>query len=162
MSSTFLKSFVVILGSLVINACATPPLQPPTAPASVNNGLLEVAPKLSQYTRFELISQSSSTTDQKAAGALNFKTGSSSFDVHTDGNQTEDHLFIQPEACRDDPSQECQRRFVVSGRISALNTSLNCFIPVRNDTSVGYFGQPLAGICQDRNGRSFSITIFSN
>lgn len=154
---------LVALGSLMMGACTTPPPPPPPVPVSVNSGLLEVAPKLSRYNRFELVSQASgSGAEQKAVGSLNFKAASSSFDVFTDGNQSVEHWFVQPDACRDDPSQECQRRFVVSGRLSALNSSLNCFIPVRNDTSVGYSGQPLAGICQDRNGRSFTISIFSN
>lgn len=166
LSPTFIPSFFVALGSLMIGACTSPPPVSPTAnlvAPTVNSGLLEVAPQLSRYTRFELVSQASGAgAEQKAAGSLDFKTGSASFEVHPEGNQAVSRLFVQPDACRDDPSPDCQRRFVVSGRLSALNTSLNCYIPVRNDTSAGYAGQSLAGICQDRNGRSFSITIFAN
>lgn len=150
---------LITLSALLMGGCSAP--QPVSTPAKDN--VLEVAPQLSRYTRFELFSQASTVSaEQKAVGSLDFKTSSSSFEVRTDGNQTVERLFVQSEVCRDDPSPDCQRRFVVSGRLTALGTTLNCYIPVRNDTSMGYAGQSLAGICQDRNGRSFSISIFAN
>ena len=139
--------------------CAAPPST--VAPVIVSD--LDVAPQLSRFARFELASQSSGPgAEQKATGSLNYKTSSASFEVSTPSDQSAGRFHVQPEACRDDPSPDCKRRFVISGRLSALNTTLNCYIPVRNDTASGYIGQSLAGICQDRNGRSFSISIFSN
>jgi len=151
-------AILVAAGMSFLSGCAAPPpiVSPPASE-------LEVAPQLSRFARFELASQASgSGAEQKTAGSLNFKSSSASFEVSTVSDQAAGRLYVQPEACRDDPSPDCKRRFVVSGRLSALNTTLNCYIPVRNDTSTGYVGQSLAGICQDRNGRSFSISIYSN
>jgi len=145
------RLFSSIICLLLIGGCAAP--KP--------SGLLEVAPQLSHYSRFELYSQSSTAADQRATGSLEFNNNSSAFDLHIADSPSVEHLFVQPEACRDDPSPDCQRRFTVSGRITALGTSMSCFIPIRNDTSIGYYGQTLAGICQDRNGRSFTMSIFA-
>jgi len=141
-----------LIAILPISGCAT----------HKPSGMLEVAPQLSHYSRFELYSQSSTAAEQRATGSIDFNNNSSAFDLHIEGNHDAEHLFVQPEACRDDPSPDCQRHFTVSGRITALGTSMSCFIPVRNDTSIGYYGQTLAGICQDKNGRSFTMSIFAN
>ncbi len=160
---TTLQRLLLCISAIVcadlLNGCAVSPPAIVSAPVSE----LEVAPQLTRFTRFELASPASgSGTEQKATGSLVFNSGAASFDVITTDNKAKDRFFIQPETCRDDPSPDCKRRFAVTGRLSALNTTLNCYIPVRNDTSSGYVGQSLSGICQDRYGRSFTITIFSN
>lgn len=149
---------LIAIGSLLIAACA----QPPSPAITANISPIEAAPELARYSRFELTSQSNgNASEQKMAGSLDFKSSSASFDVITGNNQAAGRLFVQPESCRDDPSPDCQRRFVVSGRINILNTSLNCYIPIRNDVAIDYVNQSLTGICQDRYGRSFSISIFA-
>ncbi|MFO1385414.1 MAG: hypothetical protein U1F55_04395 [Chitinivorax sp.] len=153
-----INHILIAIGSLLINACAQPP-----SPVTTNAPPIEAVPELARYSHFELASQpNGNANEQKASGSLDFKSSSASFDVIADNNQAAGRLFVQPEICRDDPSSDCQRRFVVSGRINIFNTSLNCYIPIRNDVAIGYINQSLTGICQDRYGRSFSISIFAH
>jgi len=150
-SNNLITWLSMTLGFLIMSGCAAP--KP--------SNLVELAPKLTHYSRFELFSQSSTAVGQRATGSLEFNNNSAAFDLHISGSQSVEHLFVQPEACRDDPSPDCKRRFTISGQMTALGTSMSCFIPVRNDTSIGYFGQTLAGICQDRYGRLFTISIYA-
>jgi hypothetical protein len=161
--------FFSVISSLTLTACASiAPVAVTQNPSNivVANKLasdIDVAPKLAAYTQFDLVSQSSGAAEeQKVSGVLSYKATAAYFEAHTNGNTSVDRLFVQPDACRDDASPDCQRRFVISGHLTAFNTSLNCYIQVRNDTSVGYSGQSIMGICQDRNRRSFAITLFPN
>lgn len=143
----------------LLSGCMTQP------PASVTSLGVELddAPKLSRFTRFDLASQASGTGgDQKTTGLLSFNMSSAMFEVSTASLPNAGRLHVQAETCRDDPSPDCKRRYVVTGGVNALNTSMNCYIPIRNDTATGYVGQSLVGLCQDKTGRSFAITIFSN
>lgn len=156
---THLALIFIPIGFFLISGCTA---QPP-AITQVDINELNAAPQLSRFTRFDLTSQASGIGgEQKINGSLNFNVNAASFEVSAPKEQAAGRFYVQPEACRDDPSPDCKRSFVVTGQLSALNTTLNCFIPVRNDTATGYIGQSLVGICRDRNGRTFSITIFSN
>ncbi|MEI7456601.1 MAG: hypothetical protein WCK93_07715 [Nitrosomonadales bacterium] len=150
---------LTVISSLLLTACASAS----SVSAKQNIGVIDVSPKMAHYTQFDLVSQSSgSAEEQKISGTLLYKPTSAYFEVRTNENSNVDRLFIQPDECRDDASPDCQRRFVISGRLAAFKTSLNCYIQVRNDTSTGYSGQSIAGLCQDRNRRSYSITLFAN
>ncbi|MFA6970544.1 MAG: hypothetical protein WC208_03995 [Gallionella sp.] len=156
---TFYSLFFAAISSLTLTACASAS----SVSATKNGGVIDVSPKMAHYTQFNLVSQSSGAAEeQKISGVLIYKPASAYFEAHADGNTSVDRLFIQPDACRDDISPDCQRHFIISGRLTAFNTSLNCYIQVRNDTSTGYAGQSIEGICQDRNRRSFAITLFAN
>lgn len=146
------RNFFTIIAIMLMVGCAAP--KP--------SDKLIVAPQLSHYSRFEIFPESSNATEQRATGTLDFNAYSASLELHIKDSQAIEHLFVQPETCRDDPSPDCKRRFAISGRITALGVPMNCYIPIRNDTSIGYYGQTLTGLCRDRNGRSFAISIFSN
>jgi hypothetical protein len=151
-------SFIGMSISL-LSGCMTQP------PARVTSSGVELddAPNLSRFARFDIASQASGTGGhQKANGILSFSKSSAMFEVSTASHLDAGRLHVQAETCRDDPSPDCKRRYVVTGSLSVLNTSMNCYIPIRNDAAAGYAGQAIFGLCQDKSGRSFSITIFSN
>ena len=153
----------MVLGiAMLMSACTTPQ---PTPPQSLPppNELLELSPVLSHYGNFELSSNTTSTKQpQKLTGNISFSSDSVSFVVSENPDRVIGRLFVQPEVCRDDPSSDCMRHYVISGKILALDADLHCYIPIRNDTLTGYVGQSLTGICQDPYGRSFSITLFGS
>lgn len=155
-------SRLVVILSLAVAACAAPSASQPTPPGPANAGVLDVAPQLARYTRFEIASQAVVPSgEQRAAGSLDFQAGASTFAVSADGRGPAGRLQVQPDACRDDPEHGCLRRFVISGRLNILDATLNCYIPVRNDTDIGYARQALSGICQDRYSRVFAISLFA-
>lgn len=135
----------------VLAGCAAPTPPRPATPQ------VQSTPDLSRFDRFELVT---AATSMRQEGTLSFRPGAARFDVATAAQPAAGRLFVQPEACRDDPSADCQRRFVITGRIELGEVPVNCYIGVRNDTAMGYSGQSLSGICQDRNSRVFSLTLF--
>lgn len=138
--------------AITLSACqSTPP------PAGLNS-----TPDLQRFNRFQLTAQSASGSAalQQRLGTLEFKRAASLFEASNPGGAA-DRLFVQPETCRDDASPDCLRRFVISGRLAIENTAVNCYVPIRNDSDLGYGSQSLTGICQDRHSRLFSLTIFS-
>lgn len=146
--------FLCTVGSIVL-AQAPQSAQRVSVATNVNS-----TPDLSLYKRYEIYSQS--TQSAHTEGRLNFIKNAAQFDVITPEGSPIVHFSVQPDACRDDPSAECDRRFVISGRIQAFNAYLNCSIPVRNDVNVGYKGQALSGLCQSQYGRTYTIQIYSN
>lgn len=137
--------------------CATPaPPPPPPRPAAPQ---VQPAPDLGRFRRFELVT---SATSERQEGTLRWQPGAALFEVATAAQPTAGRLFVQPEACRDDPSADCQRRFILTGRIALGAESVNCYLSVRNDTALGYTGQSLSGICQDRHSRVFSLTLYGH
>lgn len=120
------------------------------------------APDLSGYNAFELFSQAAVATGKmQTEGSLQYLQESSQFEVYFRAPERMGRLHVQAEACRDDPDPECQRRFIVSGRIFAFESTLSCNIPIRNDSSLGYARQTLSGICQSQYGRTFTIHIYA-
>jgi len=162
-SSRALVPVLFIATVVFIAGCASPPPPAPTVPAPPPS-LLNNAPALSRFTSFEVQLQGGGTSgvELKGAGSLKYQPGAASFDVATAEEPSSGKFFVQPEECRNDPSEACKRRFLIFGRLSIFKTSLNCSISVRNDTAVGYLGQSLTGICQDRNSRNYGITLYSN
>lgn len=143
--------------SIFIYGCAQPPEVSVAQPDPLNN-----TPDLSAYTRFEIFSQSSVATGQsQAVGHLVYQPKSSQFDVFDEAKVMVGRLHVQPDACRDDPSQECRRRFTIAGRIQSFGASMNCTAPVRNDIAYGYAQQTVSGICQNQYGRSFTLNIYA-
>ena len=130
--------------------------------APLRPGGLDSTPDLSIYSRFELFSQAAVASGQlQAEGTLKYKLNPSHFEVHIPSVGLIGRMHVQADACRDDPSPECQRRFVATGRISALDSTMNCTVPIRNDSTVGYTRQTLTGICQSQYGRSYTFHIYA-
>lgn len=144
-----------LAAAAALAGCATP-APPPPRPVAPQ---LQPAPDLSRFHRFELVT---SATSERHGGALRWQPGAAMFEVDTAAHATAGRLFVQPEACRDDPSADCQRRFILTGRIALGEVSVNCYLSVRNDTALGYTGQSLSGICQDRHARVFSLTLYGH
>lgn len=146
----------------LLAACAAPPAEP-LPMQSVVVSRLNDTPQLQRFNHFEMELQGSGTSnvELKTSGSLNFKEIGAAFDVATSDVGNAGRLFVQPDACRDDPSDACARRFVISGRLNVFKTTVNCYISVINDTALGYEGQSLTGLCQDRNSRGYGITLFS-
>jgi hypothetical protein len=136
----------------VLAGCAAPTPPPRHAAPQV-----QPTPDLSHFDRFELVT---AATSARQEGTLSFRPGAARFDVATAAQPAAGRLFVQPEACRDDPSADCQRRFIITGRMELGEGPVNCYVTVRNDTAMGYSGQSLSGICQDRHARVFSLTLF--
>jgi len=147
---------LLFIGVFFLNGCSTQSVAPP----SVNSGTFEVAPLLVKYRRFELFSQGNVGVEQRMNGTLSYSQDGSFFNVLGSSNQNVGRLSVQPDTCRDDANSECQRRFVVSGQMTAFDVNLNCYIGIRNDTAIGYANQFVSGICQDRNKRLFSMNIY--
>lgn len=124
---------------------------------------LTATPDLSHYARFELYSQSAIASGQlQTQGKLLFKPEVSQFDIFLSPSaSTVGSLHVQADSCRDDPSPDCQRRFVASGRFTALGATLNCTVPIRNDSTMGYAQQTLSGICQSQFGRAFTLHLLA-
>lgn len=145
----------LIAGCLLILAlagCETPPPPPPPG--------LTTTPDLSGYSRFELFSQASVATGQlQAEGTLKFNPANSQFDVFAGASGQIGRFHVQVDACRDDPSPDCQRHYVAAGRIAVLGASMNCTVPIRNDSILGYAQQTFSGICQSQYGRTFTINL---
>jgi hypothetical protein len=130
--------------------------------APLKPGGLDSTPDLSGYSRFELFSQAAVASGQlQAEGTLKYKLNPSHFEVHIPSIGLIGRMHVQADACRDDPSPECQRRFVVTGRINALGSTMNCSVPIRNDSTVGYTRQTLSGICQNQYGRAYTLNLYS-
>lgn len=121
---------------------------------------INTTPDLSSYKRYEIYSQS--TQSAQTEGRLIFIKNAAQFEVITPDGGSIAHFSVQPDACRDDPSAECERRFVITGRLQAFSAYMNCSIPVRNDVNIGYKGQALSGVCQSQYGRTYTIQIYSN
>ncbi len=151
-----------VIPLLLLSACTAPQPEPPPAEV-VAASKLNNTPQLTRFNRFELDLQGGGTSNAelKAAGSLIYQASAAAFDVETLEAKNIGRLFVQPDACRDDVSEACARRFVISGRLSAFKSTVNCYIAVRNDTALGYEGQSLTGLCQDRNSRSYAITLYS-
>lgn len=152
MRKPFHSTTVAMAALAILAGCAAPTPPRPVAPQ------VQPAPDLSRFDRFEL----TAATSVRQEGTLSFRPQAARFDVATAAQPAAGRLFVQPEACRDDPSADCLRRFVITGRIELGELSVNCYIAVRNDTALGYSGQSLSGICQDRNSRVFSLTLFGH
>jgi hypothetical protein len=150
-----LRHAALLLTASLLLACTAPPPVPP-APTGEQ---LNATPNLTRLARFDIFTQREPI--QKLSGKLVFKESASLLEAKTEADQSVGRLLIQPEVCRDDPSSNCQRRFMAAGILDVLNTSLNCYVAIRNDSSTGYFNQAFSGICQDKNGRNFSITLYS-
>jgi hypothetical protein len=146
--------------SFALHGCAAPELAHPVAPIVVSG--LDSSPDLSAYGRFDLTALASgSRPDEKRAGSASFVRNAGLIELRLDGEQSIGRLFLQPEACRDDVSGDCERRFALAGSVSAFGASVSCYIPVRNDTRKGYTAQSLVGVCRDSNGRSFSLNLYA-
>jgi hypothetical protein len=123
---------------------------------------LEVAPQLSNYTKFNIASQVDSFNKiWDVEGSVTFNNRGTFFEVKLPNGQSSGLLFVEPNVCKDDPNINCQRNFLISGQISAYETKLKCFISIRNDTLVSYPNQSLIGTCQDGYGRISKITLYS-
>jgi hypothetical protein len=85
----------------------------------------------------------------------------SHLELHVPSKGLIGQFHLQAEVCRDDPRPECERRFVATGRISALGLSMNCAVPIRNDSTIGYTRQTLSGICQSQYGRAYTLNLYS-
>ncbi|MFM2346300.1 MAG: hypothetical protein RL654_1053 [Pseudomonadota bacterium] len=156
---TFVMRAVTLLGVsavLLVQGCA----QPAAAPARSG---LDTTPDLARFERFDLIAQAASAgqAPTRHQGSLAFSRSGAAFDSRDSQGQQVGRLFVQPDACHDAPGEDCQRRFAITGRLTIGDTAVNCYVPVRNDTSLGYAAQALTGICQDRHGRLFSLTLFT-
>lgn len=142
------------VGMVVLGGCASAPEAPPSAPALA----LDNAPMLERFARFEIVANA---RELRIPGRLRFHPEGAFLEARAEGASSFGRLDVQPEQCRDEANPYCARRFTLSGRIPTELGLLNCYVQVRNDLSVGYMAQGLAGICQDRNGRSYSISLFS-
>jgi hypothetical protein len=148
---------LLVLSAGLLQGCAQQPVTAPTRPG------LDSTPDMGRFDRFDLVAQAASTgqTPTRHQGTLAFSRSGAAFDTRDDQGRPAGRLFVQPDACHDAPGEDCQRRFVVTGRLTSGDTAVSCYVPVRNDTAIGYVGQALTGICQDRHGRLFSLTLFS-
>jgi hypothetical protein len=135
-------------------ACAASPETPMPAPLVA----LDNAPMLERFARFEIIANA---RELRIPGRLRFHPEGAFLEARADGASSAGRLDVQPEQCRDEANPYCARRFTLSGRIPTELGLLNCYMQVRNDLSVGYMAQGLSGVCQDKNGRAYSISIFS-
>lgn len=155
MNSNLKTSLSATFVAFVLAACATqnqgaagiyapPPQQ------------LESSPDLSMYRTLELTSNS---TSKREVGEARFVADGAYVEVRLPGATTAQRLFIQVEDCRNSTDPLCQRRFVLSGDLSAFASRLKCYIQIRNDVNSGYVGQALQGLCQDTNSRSFAVTL---
>ena len=123
---------------------------------------IDSTPDLSSYSRFELFSQASVPSGQlQAEGTIEYKPEASHFELHIPTVGLIGRLHVQADACRDNPSADCQRRFVATGRFSALEVSMSCVVPIRNDSTMGYARQTLSGICQSQYGRAYTLNLYS-
>ena len=156
-------TLVALALTTCLTACVAPPHTEPVIVQPVAESTLNNAPQLKRFNHFEIDLQGGGTSNAelKTSGSLSFQASAAAFDVATVENSSAGRLFVQPDACRDDPSEACARRFIISGRLNVFKSSINCYISVRNDTALGYEGQSLTGLCQDRNSRGYSITLFS-
>ncbi|MYN11341.1 hypothetical protein [Pseudoduganella aquatica] len=110
---------------------------------------------MSAYRSVELISNSSG---KRANLPARFIAEGSYFELpgETGGSQ---RLYLQAEACRNSSDAYCQRSYAITGDLDVFQTRLKCYAEVRNDSTTGYAGQALQGLCQDPHSRSYSFTI---
>lgn len=149
------KIFAATAMCFLLSACQTNP-----AVNLVQQPQLNAAPDLSRYVRFELFSQAAVATGElQSTGLVQFSSTASHLTLLSSSRILLGTLHIQADECRDDPSPMCLRRFSAVGRVTALGSNLNCSIPIRNDTSIGYAGQTLVGICQSQFGRIYTLQI---
>lgn len=162
-----IKTYTRIAAFLTISAlfsCAQSQLPLPSAspPAPSVASTLSNTPDLSPYTRFEAFSQSSDATGAtEVRGSLKFLPSGAYFELTDASNAELGVLNVQPDTCRGDPSPSCERSFVINGRIKTALGTLNCIIPVRNDTAMGYAQQALSGVCRTQFGRSLTVNLQS-
>ena len=156
-----IRLVLAVAASGLAAACVTPAPTPQPAPQPVVPvSALSNAPDLSPYERIELYSQSSSASEQPLQLQARYATGQARFEVKAADGAVAGRLHVQPEACRDDPNEACERRFTINGRLQAFGANLSCTVPVRNDVKVGYSAQTLSGLCQSQYGRAYTIQMF--
>jgi hypothetical protein len=151
---------IAILFSFLFPACSQQYIGPPESTQAetkpTNPQKLDGAPDLSAYRTLEVTSNS---TSKREVGEVRFVMDGAYFEAYLPGATSVHRMFIQVEDCRNSTDPICQRRFVISGDLSAFSSRLKCYIQIRNDSNSGYFGQALQGLCQDTNSRSFAITL---
>ncbi|WNO03386.1 hypothetical protein [Rhodoferax mekongensis] len=160
-TSTRIAAFLTIsaLSSCAQNQLPLPSASPPAPPLA---STLSNTPDLSPYTRFEAFSQSSDATGvTEVRGNLKFFPSGGYFELTDTSNAELGVLNVQPDTCHGDPSPSCERSFVINGRIKTVLGILNCLIPVRNDTTLGYAQQALSGVCRTQYGRSLTVNLQS-
>jgi hypothetical protein len=122
---------------------------------------MDATPDLSARARFDMNATASSGGKiLSMEGGVQFQPGAALLELRSEQGMSLGRLLLQPEACRDDASAACQRRFVASGRLQAFGISVSCLVPIRNDVAIGYAGQALSGVCQDQYGRSYAIHLY--
>lgn len=145
-----------VLVAIFMTGCSAPTPLAPSPPPSPYTSVPDLAP----YMRFELYAQKAGPSEKPLAGNLKFRPEGARLDFFkTDGTEI-GRLHIQPDTCRDDPSPACERRFLVNGRIQALDANMSCAVPVRNDMNAGYRAQTLSGLCQSQFGRAYTLQLF--
>lgn len=156
MLNEFKVRTVAVLVAAVVAGCAAPTPPAPLPPPNPYTSAVDLTP----YVRFELYTQNAGPTERPLGGNLKFRPDGARLDVFKlDGSEI-GRLHLQPDTCRDDPNQECERRFLANGRIQALGANLSCAVPIRNDINVGYRAQTLSGLCQSQFGRSYTLQLF--
>ncbi len=143
--------------AVAVTACApTNGVRPDEPPLASTPPGLDQSPDLSAYHTLEITSNA--TSAQQEEGIL-FVADGAYLEVGRSDADTHQRLYIQPDDCRNSVDSLCQRRFVMSGDVTAFGLHLKCYVPIRNDTGIGYTGQPLQGLCRDSYSRSFAITL---
>lgn len=132
-----------------------------SAPALAPGQPISSTPDLSPYAYIELYAQNSASDEPPLQMRSKFLVGSAQFEVSQLDGSPVGRLHVQPEACRDDPSPYCGRRFTISGRLQAMNANLSCIVQVRNDANVAYWSQTLSGLCQSQYGRAYTLQMFA-
>jgi hypothetical protein len=146
----------LIFLATLLAGCTTSP-----APVVPHGQPISSTPDLSPYAHIELYAQNAGSAEPPLQMRSKFLVGSAQFEVSQLDGSPVGRLHVQPEACRDDPSPYCERRFTISGRLQAMNANLSCIVQVRNDSNVAYWSQTLSGLCQSQYGRVYTLQMFA-
>lgn len=147
-----------LLGTLILHGCAVPQGDHASGPILPT---LDAVPALGALVRFDMNATAPSVGKIFSVdGGVQFQQSAALLELRSAQGATLGRLLLQPEACRDDASAACQRRFVASGRLEVFGTTVSCLVLVRNDVAVGYAGQALSGVCQDPYARTYAIHLY--
>ncbi|GGY13880.1 hypothetical protein GJV26_18815 [Massilia dura] len=116
----------------------------------------EQAPDLIAYSTIEITNNGSG---ERVIAPGRYDAAASILDLTLPGNFPAQRLFVQVEDCHDSADPQCRRSYYLGGDLDAFQSRLKCYARIRNDINVGYAGQALQGICTDRSGRTYALTI---